>query len=260
MTNSLKVAAQAGDVKALEALMNKAFEPRRINVNVTNRGSTLKILLSCPGKPDPQLKAFVKRGLQSINPKGFEEIWITATVINGGTAWEEKISWSDFGNTSISTEVVNGDSSENRANPDPELVNKNMSSDNSTTQDQKSSEMHDHRNTRKAYQFLQIRVQLLGRGITNELMTLYVNGKKLTPKVRTLHEFLNFLGMQGFQVATASMETEGVYTHFYTLQREVFTYDAPDEDVYTTLEGIGEGASFGDSVRNAFEFGLFDNF
>ncbi|BAZ85020.1 hypothetical protein [Dolichospermum compactum] len=31
--------------------------------------------------------------------------------------------------------------------------------------------------TRKAYQFIQIRVQLLGRGMTNEIMNLYVNGK-----------------------------------------------------------------------------------
>lgn len=240
--------------------MNQAFKSRNINVEVTKTKSTLKILLNCPGKPDPQLKSFVKRGLQSINPKGFEEIWITATIVNGETAWEERISCAGIENTSIAVEIVNDNSSENRVDPESKLVNKDMSSNNSMAQEQQSSEMHDHRNTRKAYQFLQIRVQLLGRGITNELMTLYVNGKKLTPKVKTLHEFLNFLGMQGFQVATASMETEGVYTHFYTLQREVFTYDTPDEDVYTTLEGIGEGASFGDSVRNAFEFGLFDNF
>jgi hypothetical protein len=116
------------------------------------------------------------------------------------------------------------------------------------------------RHTRSAYQFLQIRVQLLGRGMTNEIMNLYVNGKRLKPKVKTLHEFLNFLGAQGFRVVTAEIETEGIYTHFYTLQREVFTYDAPGEDIYETLEKSREGADFGDSVRNLLEFGLFDNF
>jgi len=114
---------------------------------------------------------------------------------------------------------------------------------------------------RTAYQFIQIRVQLLGRGMTNEIMNLYVNGKKLKPsKIQTLHEFLNYLGSQGFQVVTAEMETEGIYTHFYTLQREVFTTDTPTEDIYQILDKTKEGADFGDSVRNLFEFSLFDNF
>lgn len=47
--------------------------------------------------------------------------------------------------------------------------------------------------TRKVYQFIQIRVQLAGRGMTNEIMNIYVNGKRLKPKVKTLHEFLNYL-------------------------------------------------------------------
>jgi len=113
---------------------------------------------------------------------------------------------------------------------------------------------------RKAYQFIQIRVQLLGRGMTNEIMNLYVNGKRLKPRVKTLHEFMNYLGAQGFRVVTAEMETEGVYTHFYTLQREVYTLEAPEDDIFDTLNQAKEGADFGDSVRNFFEFGLFDNF
>jgi hypothetical protein len=113
---------------------------------------------------------------------------------------------------------------------------------------------------RSAYQFLQIRVQLLGRGMTNEIMNLYVNGKRLKPKVKTMHEFMNYLGAQGFRVVTAELETEGVYTHFYTLQREVFTQEPPTEDIFTTLNKAKEGADFGDSVRNLLEFSLFDNF
>ena len=115
--------------------------------------------------------------------------------------------------------------------------------------------------TRTAYQYLQIRVQLLGRGMTNEIMNLYVNGKKLKPKVQTMHEFLNFLGEQGFKVITAELETEGTYTHFYTMQREVFTEQPPTQDIFQTLNESKEGADFGDSVRNLFEFSLFgDNF
>ncbi len=114
---------------------------------------------------------------------------------------------------------------------------------------------------RKAYQFLQIRVQLLGRGITNEIMNLYVNGKSIKPKhIKTLHEFFNQLGMQGFRIVTAEMETEGIYTHFYTLQREVFTTETPDTDIYDTLQQTKEGADLGDSIRNVLEFSLFDNF
>lgn len=70
--------------------------------------------------------------------------------------------------------------------------------------------------TRKAYQVIQIRVQLLGRGMTNEIMSLYVNGKRLKPKVKSMHEFLNYLGAQGFRIITAELETEGVY-HIFTL-------------------------------------------
>ncbi|WP_414545117.1 hypothetical protein [Nostoc sp. CCY0012] len=110
--------------------------------------------------------------------------------------------------------------------------------------------------TRKAYQFLQIRVQLLGRGMTNEIMNLYVNGKRLKPKVETMHEFMNYLGFQGFRIVTAELETEGVYTHFYTMQREVVTQRPPGGDIFDELTQAKEGADFGDSLKNFFEGGL----
>ncbi len=127
--------------------------------------------------------------------------------------------------------------------------------------DQKSLDKELHKNlpVRKAYQFLQIRVQLLGRGITNEIMNLYVNGKKLKYKVKTMHEFLNFLGVQGFRIVTAELETEGVdnnfsKVHFYTMQREIFTQDDLTEDIFATLDRTKQGADFGESVRNFLEF------
>jgi hypothetical protein len=109
---------------------------------------------------------------------------------------------------------------------------------------------------RKAYQVIQIRVQLLGRGMTNEIQNLYVNGKRLKPKVKTMHEFLNYLGAQGFRMITAELETEGVYTHFYTLQREVLTQQPPDGDIFDELAKAKEGADFGDAIKNLFEGGL----
>ncbi len=114
--------------------------------------------------------------------------------------------------------------------------------------------------TRKAYQFIQIRVQLLGRGMTNEIMNLYVNGKRLKPKVKTMHEFLNYLGAQGFRIVTAELETEVIYTHFYTLQREVLTQQPPDVDIFDELAKAKEGADFGDTIENLLEHGfeLFD--
>ena len=111
-------------------------------------------------------------------------------------------------------------------------------------------------NTRKTYQFIQIRVQLLGRGMTNEIMNLYVNGKRLTPRMKTLHGFLNYLGAQGFRIVTAELETEGIYTHFYTLQREVLTQQPPDGNIFDELEKAKEGADFGDSIVHLLEIGF----
>ena len=110
--------------------------------------------------------------------------------------------------------------------------------------------------TRKAYQFLNLRVQLLGRGITAEIQTLYVNGKRLKAKAKTLPEFLNYLGAQGFCAVTSTIETEGVYTYFYTMQREVITSQQPDGDIFAELNNAKEGATFGESMLNLFEGGL----
>ena len=247
MTNALQTAANAGDIQALEALMNQAFQPRGITVNVSNMGSTLKILLECTQPPEPKVANLVKQGLQSISPQGFDRVLVTANSGGEATSWTQQWTLPAADTASLTMASPNNGSLQNPHNS----MDTTMPVQPASTTD---------RQTRTAYQFLQIRVQLLGRGMTNEIMNLYVNGKRLKPKVETLHEFLNFLGAQGFRVVTAEMETEGVYTHFYTLQREIFTYDAPSEDIYDLLDNSREGADFGDSVRNALEFGLFDNF
>jgi hypothetical protein len=243
MTNALRPAAQAGDIKALEALMNKAFQSREITVGITNTGSTLKILLTSAKPLDQKIANSVKQGLQNINPQGFDRVLVTANDKGGAPSWTEQ--WT----------LVPSDTAPSPGNG----ISGNEHNLLDTTMAVQQA-LKTERQTRSAYQFLQLRVQLLGRGMTNEIMNLYVNGKRLKPKVTTLHEFLNFLGAQGFRIVTAEMETEGVYTHFITLQREVFTYDPPSEDIYDTLEKSREGADFGDSVRNLLEFGMFDNF
>lgn len=113
---------------------------------------------------------------------------------------------------------------------------------------------------RRAYQILQIRVQKVGRGITNEILMLHINGKQYSSGVKTLDELLSFLGSQGFEVVTAELETEGVYTYFYTLQREVLTDQPIERDIFEDLASARNGATFGQGVRGLFEFiGMADN-
>ena len=80
MTDSLKLAARAGDTKAIEALMNKAFASKGVTVRVTNSGSLLKILLRDAHIPKEQLSEALKRGLISIKPQGFDKVAIKAEV------------------------------------------------------------------------------------------------------------------------------------------------------------------------------------
>ena len=107
--------------------------------------------------------------------------------------------------------------------------------------------------SRKAYQFIQVRVQLKGRGVTNEIDTLHVNGKNFKPGLKTLNALLNYLGTQGFQVVTSEMATETFFIYFYTLQREVYTQEPLNEDIFETIANTQAGASFGHAVKGAFD-------
>ena len=252
MSNSLRIAAKSGDTKALEGLMNQFFQSNGATVRVTNKGSTLQVVISSSRPPKKQFATLIKQGIENISPQGFEQVFVTAKVVNGDVSWTDQWNLKSSDNTE---NLKSADGISHNAD-ETHSIDTHIDPMQSQSTQAKSNSQH----TRKAYQFIQVRVQLLGRGMTNEIMNLYVNGKRLKPKVKTIHEFLNFLGAQGFKVVTAAMETEGIYTHFYTLQREVFTYKAPSEDIYDTLEKSKEGADFGDSIRNMLEFGLFDNF
>lgn len=74
----------------------------------------------------------------------------------------------------------------------------------------------------KKFQYMNIRYQLKGRGITGEISTLYVNGQQVD-KFQTIDEFYNSMGQQGWEIRPLGMEQEGIYTYFIVMQREIFT-------------------------------------
>jgi hypothetical protein len=90
MTDSLKAAARAGDIKALEALMNKSFESKGVTVRVTNSGALLKIVVRGKESPDKALLSTIQKGLASINPSGFDQVIVTARPIGKVDAWSQK--------------------------------------------------------------------------------------------------------------------------------------------------------------------------
>jgi chemotaxis protein histidine kinase CheA len=90
MTDSLKAAAKAGNIKALEALMNKSFESKGVTVRVTSSGALLKIVVRGKEAPDKALLPTIQKGLASIVPGGFEQAIVTARAIDKADAWSHK--------------------------------------------------------------------------------------------------------------------------------------------------------------------------
>lgn len=73
---------------------------------------------------------------------------------------------------------------------------------------------------RRKFQYMNVRYQLLGRGLTGEIATLYVNGQVID-RFQTIDQFYNAMGAEGWELRPLGMEAEGVYTYFVVLQREV---------------------------------------
>lgn len=90
MSSSLKSAAHAGDIKAIESLMNKAFAAKGITVRVTHAGSTLKVSLRNASYPQQQLSDVVKRGISSIHPDGFTSVSIKSEQTDSTDSWQEQ--------------------------------------------------------------------------------------------------------------------------------------------------------------------------
>jgi hypothetical protein len=90
MADSLKAAAKAGDIKALEALMNKSFGPKGVTVRVTNSGALLKVVVRGKEAPDKALLPTIQKGLASINPSGFDQVVVTARAIGKADAWSQR--------------------------------------------------------------------------------------------------------------------------------------------------------------------------
>ncbi|PIG92122.1 hypothetical protein [Gloeocapsopsis sp. IPPAS B-1203] len=72
----------------------------------------------------------------------------------------------------------------------------------------------------RKFQFMNVRYQLVSRGITGEISTLYVNGQQVK-NFPTIDAFYNAMGQQGWEIRPLGMEQEGVYTYFVVMQREV---------------------------------------
>jgi hypothetical protein len=88
--SDLLVAAKEGDIKALEALMNKSFNPKGILVRVTNSGPLLKITLQGTEQVNHSMSALIKKGLRSIQPKGFSTVFLKAETQSSETLWSEQ--------------------------------------------------------------------------------------------------------------------------------------------------------------------------
>ena len=76
-------AAKNGDVRALEALMNKSFGSQGVVVHIASVGSTLNVTLKTPSEPGPdkKLASRVKAGLSKISPKGFDKVFVSAKIM-----------------------------------------------------------------------------------------------------------------------------------------------------------------------------------
>lgn len=72
----------------------------------------------------------------------------------------------------------------------------------------------------RKFQFMNVRYQLLGRGITGEISTLYINGQQVK-EFQAIDQFYNAMGEEGWEIRPLGMEQEGVYTYFVVMQREV---------------------------------------
>ncbi|MEO1185404.1 MAG: hypothetical protein AAFX46_12240 [Cyanobacteria bacterium J06636_27] len=75
--------------------------------------------------------------------------------------------------------------------------------------------------SKRQFQFMNIRYQLIGRGITGEISTLYVNGQQVQD-FDTIDKFYNAMGQQGWEIRPLSIKQEDVYTYFVVMQREIF--------------------------------------
>ena len=72
----------------------------------------------------------------------------------------------------------------------------------------------------RKFQYMNVRYQLVGRGLTGEISTLYVNGQEVN-KFQTIDQFYNAMGEEGWELRPLGMEAEGLYTYFVVFQREV---------------------------------------
>ena len=71
----------------------------------------------------------------------------------------------------------------------------------------------------RKFEFQNVRYELRGRGFTGEIDMLYVDGRVIKG-YKTIHEFLNVMGEQGWEARPIGIINEHVYC--VLLQREKY--------------------------------------
>lgn len=96
--------AQDGSIEAIEILMNQSFGPKGVAAYVDKSGSTLKVTLRTinDGGPNKRFAELAKAGLTKINPKGFDNVLVTAESMRTKTAvWSTRWKLSRLGQKTL---------------------------------------------------------------------------------------------------------------------------------------------------------------
>jgi len=72
---------------------------------------------------------------------------------------------------------------------------------------------------KRKFQFMNVRYQLAGRGITGEISTLYVNGQEVK-QFKTIDQFYNSMGEEGWEIKPIGIGTlDAIY--YVVMQRDI---------------------------------------
>lgn len=90
MADDLEALAKAGDLKATETIMNQTFGSQGVNVQITETGSSLEIILTGATLPNRSLVNPIKRGLNETNLQGFDKVILQAQCTQGQETWNQE--------------------------------------------------------------------------------------------------------------------------------------------------------------------------
>lgn len=91
MQKSLKIAAKAGNPKAIQQLLTKGLQSQGITAQAIRHDTKLIILLSAETTPDSRLINRIKKGLDKIQPQGIRTVTIRAqTIFSTKVVWTKQ--------------------------------------------------------------------------------------------------------------------------------------------------------------------------